>query len=304
MKPTLALVLLVFGIVGCATGGLWKGYILDSTDEVLLTRIPDNSSNPIVSKNDSIPDDYIFIRFNLLNSQDSFLEAYVSPTIFERQRYIVGGVKNSKYEYRSGDPFKGYWIQSAIKIYKICESYSSDVCVLDEFDGKKFLEEAIAFTCSGESIQRYANNPKVREKILSAPRCLPFIQEEKNEKARYVLEQNRLEEQKKLAVIYALKERCISYGFSGSDNIAACVQREAQHDYEIEQKEYELQLAKQQLLAQQNQQQVDPEMPWYLLALEALAKGIEKGYEQQALINTMDARYERKDIWRYCRPNC
>lgn len=289
MKNTLTLVLLVFGLVGCASV-IWRGYILDSSDEVLLTRIPDNSPHPIVSKNDSIPDDYIFIRFNLLNSQDSFLEAYVSPTIFERQYYIVGGSK-------------GVWIQSAIRVYTSCESYSSDVCVLDVFDGKNFLEEALAFTCSGESIQRYANNPKVREKILSAPRCSPFIQEEKNEKARYVVEQNRLEEEKKLAIIHALKERCISYGFSGSNNIAACVQREAQHDYEIEQKEYELQLAKQQLLAQQNQQQVTPEMPWYLLALEALAKGIEKGYEQQALINAMDARYERKSIWRYCRPN-
>ena len=127
-------------------------------------------------------------------------------------------------------------------------------------------------------------------------------QDAKREKA--IFEAEREMEERKLAVIHALKERCVSFGFSGSNNIAACVQREAQHDYEIEQKEYELQLAKQQLLAQQNQQQVEPEMPWYLIVLEALAKGIEKGYEQQALINAMDARYERKDIWRYCRPKC
>ncbi|MDB4043673.1 hypothetical protein N9507_05555 [Gammaproteobacteria bacterium] len=53
-------------------------------------------------------------------------------------------------------------------------------------------------------------------------------------------------ERKKLAVINALKDRCISYGFTGNNNIAACIQREAQHDYELEQK---------QLMAQQNQTQ-------------------------------------------------
>ena len=56
--------------------------------------------------------------------------------------------------------------------------------------------------------------------------------------------QNKQEkERRKMAVIQALKERCINYGFTGNNNIAACVQREAQHDYEIEQKEYELKLA-------------------------------------------------------------
>ena len=112
------------------------------------------------------------------------------------------------------------------------------------------------------------------------------------------------EEEKRLAVIHALKERCMSYGFTGSNNIAACVQREAQHDYEIEQKEYELQLTRQQLLVQQNQQQVAPQVPWYLSILEGVAEGIAEGYKQQALIQTMDSRYEKKDIYRYCRPNC
>ena len=112
------------------------------------------------------------------------------------------------------------------------------------------------------------------------------------------------QEEKRLAVIYALKERCISYGFTGDNNIAACVQREAQHDYEIEQKEYQLQLAQRQTYAQQNIKQEAPETPWYLFILEAVAEGVEEGYKQKALIQTMDARYAKKDIWRYCRPNC
>ena len=39
-------------------------------------------------------------------------------------------------------------------------------------------------------------------------------------------------------------------------------------------------------------------------AAEGLAEGIEEGYKQKALIQTMDSRYEKKDIYRYCRPNC
>ena len=123
----------------------------------------------------------------------------------------------------------------------------------------------------------------------------------KNEKLN--IESNKrqvAEKEKKLAVINALKDRCISYGFTGNNNIAACLQREAQHDYEIEQ----MQLAQKRLMAQQNQTQTAPETPWYLFILEGLAEGIEEGYKQKALIQTMDTRYEKKDIYRYCRPNC
>ncbi|MDC1443677.1 hypothetical protein N8448_03410 [Gammaproteobacteria bacterium] len=126
-------------------------------------------------------------------------------------------------------------------------------------------------------------------------------------------ERKKQEEAKRMSVIHALKERCISYGFTGSNNIAACVQREAQHDYEIESQKYEFQLAQQNLQEQINQikKNVTPrqvnlveEVPWYLSVLEAVAEGVEEGYKQKALIQTMDSRYEKKDIYRYCRPNC
>ena len=164
-----------------------------------------------------------------------------------------------------------------------CERLIKSECVVSKSND---------FRVVGEDI-RYSNIKEVRDEysIVFANRARAEI-----------------ENQKKSAVIHALKERCISYGFTGDNNIAACVQREAQHDYEIEQKEYQLQLAQHQLLAQQSQPKVAPEVPWYLQALEAvalgLAEGIEEGYKQKALIQTMDARYAKKDIWRYCRPNC
>jgi len=177
----------------------------------------------------------------------------------------------------------------------------------------------------------FSNQTQVNEHVLNecerifSEKCLISKQgnidvwavNQKNYKTDLAQQNINQEREKKLAVIKALKERCVTYGFTGDNNIAACVQREAQHDYDIEQKEYELKLAQyqlraqqnqNQLLAQQSQPQVAPEVPWYLQALEAvalgLAEGIEDAYKQKALIQTMDARYAKKDIYRYCRPNC
>jgi len=101
MKQLLTLLAIVF-LTSCETGGLYKGYILDSSDDVILTKIPTSSSIQVVNKN-SIPDNFLFIRFNLLNDEDAFLEGYVSPRVFERRPAIVGGIKDSKYPYFEGD---------------------------------------------------------------------------------------------------------------------------------------------------------------------------------------------------------
>jgi len=186
MKKLLAL-LLLFGIVGCTTnsnGPIWRGYILDSSDDVLLTRITNESSNYVVDKNFTIPEGFIFIKFSLLNNESSFLEAYISPRVFEERRFILGGVRNIKDDYPS-QTFNSYVIVSAIRIFNICESYSDDICLLDEFNGKNYLKEALEFTCSEESIARYNNNSKMQEKILNAARCLPIVKEnEKNIQTR------------------------------------------------------------------------------------------------------------------------
>ena len=295
LTTTLLLTLLVLG--SCTTGGLlYHGYILDSSDEVLLSRIIDESSVPVVNDNFEIPEDFIFIRFNLLNNENSFLEAYVSPRRFEMQQGYLGGVY-------------GTWIVSAMRINRACERYSGDVCLLDEFNGYKtnefsgenYMKESLAYICS----EGYYFMVNLRDEVLSTPRCQHVIKEEKKKQRlalRLTLEKKKQEEeQMKLAVIHALKDRCVSYGFTGSNNIAACVQREAQHDYEIEQKEYELKLALQTL---QNQSQTEEGIPWWGLILGGIAEGAAEGYKQSQIIKSLDSRYERKDIYRYCRPNC
>ena len=271
LTTTLLLTLLVLSGCTMGEGLLYRGYILDSSDEVLLSRITDESSVPVVNDNFEIPEDFIFIRFNLLNNENSFLEAYISPRIFERVSIILGGVKKIK------DGFGPHahdtsWIRSAIRIYDICEELSGDICLLDEFNGESYIKEALTFTCSAESVARYNNNIEMQEKILNASRCLPFIQEEENKRRIALNQKKEEEEQMKQDAFNKLYSTCLSYGFEERDSIASCIQQEIFN-------EKKLALLKQQQLAQiayANQQQIQEqeETSFWLLLLEGVAENL------------------------------
>ena len=289
MKRILCLSAIVF-LSSCATGGLYNGYILDSSDDVLLTKIPTNSSLQIANKN-SIPDDYLSIKFNLLNDEDAFLEAYISPRTFESRYTRVGGIHD-------------LWIRSAINLHKVCEMYSNDICLLYEFNGDTYyLDDALAYSCTADTILKANRNPDINYKIALPPRCIPFIEEEENKKMLAEAKKKEDEEQKRLAVVFALEQRCLEYGFTGNNNIAACIQREAQHDFEIEQQKYQVALLKQQLASQTNQANTTEKIPFWMEILGAVADGVAEGYKQQQLINTLDNRYQKKSIYRY-QPQC
>lgn len=302
MKRILCLFIIVF-LSSCATGGLYKGYILDSSDDVILTKIPTSSSIQVVNKNSSIPDDFLFIRFNLLNDEDAFLEGYISPRVFERRPAIVGGIKDSRYPYFEGDTYGNFWILSAINFHKTCEMYTNDICLLDEFNGNNFLDEALAYTCTSDAIRKANWSYDNKYKIPVPTRCAPFIEEEKDKRMLAEAKKKEDEEQKRLAVVFALEQRCLEYGFTGNNNIAACIQREAQHDFEIEQQKYQVALLKQQLASQTNQANTTEKIPFWMEILGAVADGVAEGYKQQQLINTLDNRYQKKSIYRY-QPQC
>lgn len=288
-------------LTSCASGGLFNSYVLDSSDDVILTKIPTSSSLKVVNKNSSIPEDYLFIRFNLLNDEDAFLEAYISPKIFERRPLALGGIRDSEYYYRDGDPYGGYWLVSAINLHRTCELSTNDICLIDEFNGNTFLTEALDNVCSPSSyLYRFKNQDT---KVRSAKRCQPFLEEHNKKKMIAEAKQKEDEEQKRLAVLFSLEKRCIEYGFTGNNNIASCIQREAQHDFEIEQQRYQVELLKQQLASQTNQVNTPEEVPFWLDILGAVAEGVAEGYKQQQLINTLDNRYQKKSIYRY-QPQC
>ena len=271
MKKLLAL-LLLFGIVGCVTALKFETHASHAIEE-------DNNYfyTTIYEKYEDIKDiDSVFVKLEAMN-KDTGETYFRTFRMFSLDTPITWG---------------NYTATTLIECEKI---FGSD-CFITRRDRLGVSGEEEIFYTSLEDYKAI----KLRHKNYFAKAKIKAIKDEKELKGR----QKERDEEKKLAVIHALKERCISYGFTGTNNIASCVQREAKHDYEIEQKDYELQLARQQLLAQQNQQQVTPQVPWYLSVLEGVAEGIADGYKQKALIQTMDSRYEKKDIYRYCRPNC
>jgi len=175
------------------------------------------------------------------------------------------------------------WSSYKLSVKMQCETMFSSKCFITRRDRPAIPgEERVFYT----SLEDYKNKQAEYKKNVAEAKIKAI----------------KDEEEKKLAIVYALKDRCISYGFTGNNNIAACVQREAKHDYELAQNEYELQLAQQQLMTQQNQTQIAPEVPWYLVVLVSIAEGAAEGYKQKALIQTMDKRYEKKSIYSYCRP--
>tara|TARA_B100000575_G_scaffold260518_1_gene233556 strand:+ start:207 stop:1235 length:1029 start_codon:yes stop_codon:yes gene_type:complete len=141
-----------------------------------------------------------------------------------------------------------------------------------------------------------------QEDYLEQQKRISIALKEKSEKAK------KDEEEKRVAVLVALKERCIEYGFTGNNNIASCIQREAQHDFEIEQQKYQVALLKQELAdqrmyASQNTQQVQvnesAEIPFWMEILGAFAEGAAEGYKQKQLIEALDSRYQGKTRYIY-----
>ena len=187
-----------------------------------------------------------------------------------------------------------------------CEKVYGSKCVVTRHKRFEVPIEQTFYT----SLEDYYKKQELKEKIARLKKeneieLQKRLAIERKEKA----EKDKLDaEEKRLAVIYALNERCIEYGFTGSNNIAACIQREAQHDFEIEQQKYQVQLLKQELADQrlnvlQNNQQVQPDtseqVPFWMEILGAVAEGVAEGYKQQQLINTLDNRYQKKSIYTY-----
>jgi len=140
------------------------------------------------------------------------------------------------------------------------------------------------------------------------------------------------EARKKQQILAGLKQRCSEYGFTGESNIAACIQREAQHDKELAMQKYELEktrLALQQAKADaqsrtyqssiyaQNEtpiEEKEEDLPFLIKFLGDVAIGVAEAYadpafhrdvQQQKQINQLRANQnQNNDVFRNCRPNC
>jgi len=146
------------------------------------------------------------------------------------------------------------------------------------------------------SLEDYKNKQETR---IAREQKEREIEEEQMRQHFASLEQQRKIE--KESMIAELRDRCASYGFSGDENIAACVQREAQHDLELAQQERALRLAQQRLANQNRQVQVqtqivEEEVPWWLQFLADVAEGVAEGYAHDAIYHND----KPKVIYRNC----
>ena len=100
------------------------------------------------------------------------------------------------------------------------------------------------------------------------------------------------EQEEKQRLIASLAKRCEGYGFTGDNNIAACIQREAQHDKELEMQKWELEKTRIALQQAQSrtyvqQQPEEEEVPLLIQVLGNIAIGASEGYKQAQIINAV-----------------
>ena len=179
-----------------------------------------------------------------------------------------------------------------------CRDVFNSDCVITRaelataFGNTTTYDEDIFYT----SLEDYKNKQETR---LANDRKEREIEEEQMRQHFASLEQQRKIEKERM--IAELRERCVSYGFSGDENIAACVQREAQHDLELAQQERELRLAQQRLAYQNRQAQVvEEEVPWWMEFLGAVAEGFAEGFAEGVEHGVMHQNDRPKVIYRNC----
>jgi hypothetical protein len=114
------------------------------------------------------------------------------------------------------------------------------------------------------------------------------------------------EQEEKQRLIASLTKRCEDYGFTGDNNIAACIQREAQHDKELEMQKWELEKTRLALQQAQSrtyvqQQPEEEEVPLLIQMLGDIAVGVAEGYKNQQIYQQPQ---QKQSIYRNCKPNC
>jgi hypothetical protein len=279
MKNTLALVLMVFGIVGCG---------LSTTSYTIRDGI--RTYNP------------------LSPSYSSDVESYYRSLDIPKAKAVpvkANGFKKTSsagYELHIIDGGDKYSTQDEANNFVLnkCAEFYLSKCLL-VYEGNNYVWS--------QNQKAYQNTSEVQGLLLT---------QEKSRQQRIDNQYTRAKQQetyRKQEVLAQLTQRCEEYGFTGESNISACIQREAQHDKELAMQKYELQKTRVALQQAQSQAQSrayaqslppvveeEEDIPFLIKFLGDVAIGVAEGYEHQAMHPTPPA--PRRDIQRLCRPNC
>ena len=326
MKYTLALVLIIFGLVGCATNSD-RGYTMVDGVKYLDRNHPNFAAN-------------IETNYTLLRLPKAEARAVNSLTV------------GDGFYHDGGKSFSG---QSEINKHVLseCEKVTSQRCLIArEGDKNVWVENKMAFHNSPGMIEisrkvreerlaqekremyvddmtqrditrqdvkgkigycnaMYSSNQQLRNTCLNQ---IGFI--EPSIRAEIAKQDASRNQERKKKILTDLKQRCDGYGFTGESNISACIQREAQHDKELAMQKYELEktrLALQQAQARTYAQNVtepvpeEEDLPFLIKFLGDVAMGVAEAYadpafhrdvQQQKQINQLKANQRR------CVHNC
>ncbi len=296
MRNTLALVLMVFGIVGCASVLFTGNFIAEVSDEVdvLAMSYPEQYSLQDIESLKSSKDlEYEYLESRVVKNVNdlktgepwTFAEAMNLKT---GKKFHIGnipfGFQTKKYKY------------SAVELARLnCELLYQSECVISLKGGDGPTQ--IIYRNLEDYELRQAQNKRTKE-INRQTKIATRKREEEETKRR------------KQNIIIGLTQRCEEYGFSGESNINACIQREAQHDKELALQRLELQRSYAQNVTEPVQEEED--LPFLVKFLGDVAIGVaenladpafQRDMQQQRQINELKAN-QKNDIFRNCRPNC
>lgn len=271
------IILLGFGLVGCATK------IIDSRNYALGCMDWDgcrHSSHPVVSryKNIEIQSDYNLVAYpkaeaiNLESGKKYHFGHSVNRTTCN-QEYIE--YKHCPREF----------------VVELCEQVFGSECVLSK------IGDTTIWNSSEEYLTYNVNQARIKKEYEESSRRLQQQQLQRK------LDQEQEEKQRLIA---SLTKRCEDYGFTGDNNIAACIQREAQHDKELEMQKWELEKTRLALQQAQSrtyvqQQPEEEEVPLLIQMLGDIAVGVAEGYKNQQIYQQPQ---QKQSIYRNCKPNC
>mgnify|MGYP001336199631 CR=1 FL=1 len=132
-------------------------------------------------------------------------------------------------------------------------------------------------------------------------------------RAEGVVKRRESEEERKLAILSELRERCISFGFTGNNNIATCIQREAQTDKKLAMQKLELtrtmlaleQAQSRTYMQNQTQPKQEEDLPWLIKFLGDVIVETSEAYANKSKNDVIYPKDKKtNDIHKNCRPNC
>jgi hypothetical protein len=260
MNRTLALVLMVFGIVGCSS----------------------TTFNPSADHWVSMPSTSLCFTY-----YSNYGVARMKQWRYENYSRIINEIDRRGINCQSfAKPLDRDWMRDWVKNY----DKEEDIRLANARELRRLGQEKMVQA-------RKVNTADTKEERLKYEKEWEAHSQKVLEEERLLKERAfRKEEEKKKKILADLTIRCEEYGFTGESNISACIQREAQHDKELAMQKYELQKTRVALQHAQSQAQSrayaqslppvveeEEEMPWLIKFLGDVAIGVAEQYPAAVL---------------------